>query len=67
MAGCTIVDRDIGLRACAVMTAVDQDIDCKAALNEDGGGGDEELGKMHFQDVKCIVPRMLFLNVGMKE
>jgi hypothetical protein len=22
-------------------------------LSEDGGGGDEELGEMHFQDDKC--------------
>lgn len=53
IAGCTIVDTDIGLRACAVKTVVDQDPDCMAAVDEDGGGGDEELGKMHFQDVQC--------------
>jgi hypothetical protein len=50
--GCAIVDSDICLLACAVITVVDQDPDCKAALSEDGGGGDEELGEMHFQDDK---------------
>jgi hypothetical protein len=70
--GCTIVDSNIGLRACAVIAVVDQDPDCKAALNKDGGGGDEKLRKMHFQDVKCTknafleskIERMISMMVG---
>lgn len=49
IASCIIVDLESLFHAGAVTTAVGLDANCEAALNEDGGGGDKELGKMHFQ------------------
>jgi hypothetical protein len=49
IAGCIIIDLENLFRAAAVTTAADLDLNCKAALNEDGGGGDKELRKMDFQ------------------
>jgi hypothetical protein len=57
--GCIVVDGDIGCRACAVKPLIDQNLDCNAALSEDGGGRNKALGKMHFGEANR--PRMLFL------
>lgn len=72
VAGRIVINLENLLVAGAVTTTVGLDPNCKAALNEGGGGGQEELREMHFKRCsrhqeccsECKIERMVLMMLG---